>query len=228
MAIDFDKLKDDLFSVGKEVGDRVSDVSNIAKLKLDVRSKEDFLERQFAQLGRMYYAAHKNDVEAVAEQDTFVAIAETEAQIEGIKQTILDLQGAVCCPNCGEKYQKGFKFCPSCGAELKKEAAPEDDMFVDEEAEAVEAEVVDDDGAEEVQMDEEGDDAEIAEDAATEEVEFADDTAAEETDLDALDGTVVKEVVGADCNSEEVKPAIEEAIEKEIQSKEAAEHMQAE
>ena len=228
MAIDFDKLKDDLFSVGKEVGDRVSDVSNIAKLKLDVRSKEEFLERQFAQLGRMYYAAHKNDVEAVAEQDTFVAIAETEAKIEGIKQTILDLQGAVCCPNCGEKYQKGFKFCPSCGAELKKEATPEDDMFVDEEAEAVEAEVVDDDGADEVLMDEEGDEVEFSEDEVLEEADLPDDIVTEEKDLDALDGTVVKVVVGADCNSEEVKPAIEEAIEKEIQSKEAAEDMQAE
>lgn len=228
MAIDFDKLKDDLFSVGKEVGDRVSDVSNIAKLKLDVRSKEEFLERQFAQLGRMYYAAHKNDVEAVAEQDTFVAIAETEAKIEGIKQTILDLQGAVCCPNCGEKYQKGFKFCPSCGTELKKESTPEDEMFVDEETEVVDAEIVDEDGADEVQTDKEGDDVEIAEDAATEEAEVPDDAAIEETDLDSLDGTVVKVVVGADCNSEEVKPAIEEAIEKEIQSKEAAEDMQAE
>ena len=81
MAIDFDKLKDDLFSVGKEVGDRVSDVSNIAKLKLELRSKEDYIHRQFAELGRMYYEAHQKDTDTVAGQGMFKAMAETKVQI---------------------------------------------------------------------------------------------------------------------------------------------------
>ena len=224
MTIDFDKLKDDLFSVGKEVGDRVSDVSNIAKLKLELRSKEDYIQRQFAELGRMYYETNKDNADAVAEQDMFQAIAETGEQIEEIKKSLLDLQGTICCPQCGEKYQKGYKFCPFCGGELRNEPEQEEDIFVDEEV--VEAEVVDENSA----------DVETTDDVATEEAEIVDETAEKETDLDALDGTVVKEVAEADqvtnCDVEEVKPAIEEAIEeaieKEIQSKEAAENMQAE
>ena len=209
MTIDFDKLKDDLFSVGKEVGDRVSDVSNIAKLKLELRSKEDFIQRQFAELGRLYYDAHKEDADSVAEQDLFNSIAETEAQIAETKSTILNLQGAICCPECGEKYQKGYKFCPFCGGELRNEPEQEEDIFVDEEV--VEAEVVDEEDSDVADMDD-GSAEEESTDAVVEEEAEA---TADETDLDALDGTVIKEV----DDSEAVKPAIEEAIEQEIMSK---------
>ena len=211
MTIDFDKLKDDLFSVGKEVGDRVSDVSNIAKLKLELRSKEDFIQRQFAELGRLYYEANKEAADSVAEQDLFNSIAETEAQIEETKSTILNLQGAICCPECGEKYQKGYKFCPFCGGELRNEPEQEEDIFVDEEV--VEAEVVDEEDSAVADMDDGSADEESTDAVVVEEAE----TTTDETDLDALDGTVVKEV----DDSEAVKPAIEEAIEQEIMSKES-------
>ena len=140
----------------------------------------------------------------------FNSIAETEAQIEETKSTILNLQGAICCPECGEKYQKGYKFCPFCGGELRNEPEQEEDIFVDEEV--VEA-VVDEEDSDVTDMDagsagEESTEAVVAEDA---------EATADETDLDALDGTVVKEV----DDSEAVKPAIEEAIEQEIKSKEA-------
>ena len=211
MTIDFDKLKDDLFSVGKEVGDRVSDVSNIAKLKLELRSKEDFIQRQFAELGRLYYEAHKEAADSVAEQDMFNSIAETEAQIAETKSAILNLQGAICCPECGEKYQKGYKFCPFCGGELRNEPEQEEDIFVDEEV--VEAEVVDEEDSDVAGMDDGSADEESTDAVVVEEAE----TTTDETDLDALDGTVVKEV----DDSEAVKPAIEEAIEQEIMCKES-------
>ena len=201
MTIDFDKLKDDLFSVGKEVGDRVSDFSNIAKLKLELRSKEDFIQRQFAELGRLYYEAHKEAADSVAEQDLFNSIAETEAQIAETKSTILNLQGAICCPECGEKYQKGYKFCPFCGGELRNEPEQEEDIFVDE------------DDLDAADMDAGSTEEESAEAVVEEEAEAT----ADETDLDALDGTVIKEV----DDSEAVKPAIEEAIEQEIMCKES-------
>ena len=211
MTIDFDKLKDDLFSVGKEVGDRVSDVSNIAKLKLELRSKEDFIQRQFEELGRLYYEAHKEAADSVAEQDMFNSIAETEARIAETKSEILNLQGAICCPECGEKYQKGYKFCPFCGGELRNEPEQEEDIFVDEEV--VEAEVVDEEDSDVADMDDGSADEESTDAVVVEEAE----TTTDETDLDALDGTVIKEV----DDSEAVKPAIEEAIEQEIMSKES-------
>ena len=39
MAFDFNKLKSDIVSMGKDVGDKVSDASAIAKVKLDIHNK---------------------------------------------------------------------------------------------------------------------------------------------------------------------------------------------
>ena len=40
----FDKLSETIVSAGKDVGQKAKDVSGIAKLKMDIRSKEDFVE----------------------------------------------------------------------------------------------------------------------------------------------------------------------------------------
>ena len=50
MAFDFNKLKSDIVSMGKDVGDKVSDVSAVAKVKLDIRNKESYMEKQFTEL----------------------------------------------------------------------------------------------------------------------------------------------------------------------------------
>ena len=40
----FDKLSESLVSAGKDVSQKAKDVSEIAKLKLDIKSKEDYVQ----------------------------------------------------------------------------------------------------------------------------------------------------------------------------------------
>ena len=42
----FDKLSETIVSACKDVGQKAKDVYGIAKLKMDIRSKEDFVEKQ--------------------------------------------------------------------------------------------------------------------------------------------------------------------------------------
>ena len=116
MGIDFNKLKTDIVSAGKEVGDKVSEASNVAKLKLDIYTKEDFVEKQFAALGRAYYEAHKD--EDVPEKDFFASIVEAQVEIDALKDELMEVQGAVMCPQCSVKQPKGNSFCSNCGASL--------------------------------------------------------------------------------------------------------------
>ena len=58
MAFDFEAFKDSMVSAGKEVGDKVCEVSNVAKLRIDIRTKKDYLEKQFAALGSPIYQNH--------------------------------------------------------------------------------------------------------------------------------------------------------------------------
>lgn len=48
----FDEMKESLVSAGKDVSQKAKEVSGVAKLKLDVKSKEDYVEKQYAELGR--------------------------------------------------------------------------------------------------------------------------------------------------------------------------------
>ena len=66
----FDKLSESLVSAGKDVSQKAKDVSEIAKLKLDIKSKEDYVQKQYEELGRSYYEKHK-DEENVKKQSSF-------------------------------------------------------------------------------------------------------------------------------------------------------------
>ncbi len=139
----WDDLKGSLFAAGRDVSQKAKEVSEIAKLKMDIHSKEDFVEKQYANLGRAYYEANKaNASEKDAEQ--FRVITEAIEEIKRMNQQVLDIQGVAQCPNCGKKVPAGNAFCSDCGAKL-------DEIIVDatvvseetvEEPEVVEAEEV--------------------------------------------------------------------------------------
>ena len=112
----FDEMKESLVSAGKDVSQKAKEVSEIARLKLDIKSKEDYVEKQYAILGRMYYEQHKD--EEAAEEEQFKVIKEALEDIEHMKAEVLNLQGAAECPNCGERMPQGAAFCSKCGTIL--------------------------------------------------------------------------------------------------------------
>lgn len=119
MALDFDlnKVKESLKSAGKEVESMAKDVSNLAKLKIDIHNKEVFIEKQFTLLGKAFYQAHKD--EEVEEQVYFTSIKEAEEELAKLKAALLATKGAVACPECGSKQPEEKAFCADCGASLK-------------------------------------------------------------------------------------------------------------
>ena len=60
----FDKLSESLVSAGKDVSQKAKDVSEIAKLKLDIKSKEDYVQKQYEEL---IANTSKNKVAALTE-----------------------------------------------------------------------------------------------------------------------------------------------------------------
>lgn len=121
----FDKLGETIMSAGKDVGQRAKDASEIAKLKMDIKAKEDFVQGHFAQLGAAYYEQHKDDEvseEKTEEQEHFFLITEAQQEIERMRAEVLRIQGAMECPKCGAKMPQDAAFCSSCGAKM-------DDIF---------------------------------------------------------------------------------------------------
>ena len=118
MAFDFERLKSDVFAAGKTAGDKVNEMSQIAKLKLDLKSKEDDLQKKYAELGKAYYEANQAVV-SEADMASFDAIAALQAEISRINEELMNVQDSVVCPQCGMKQKKNHAFCSSCGAPLQ-------------------------------------------------------------------------------------------------------------
>lgn len=119
----FDRIGESLVSAGKDVSQRAKDVSEIAKLKLDIKSKEDYVKEQYAAIGEMYFEKHK-DEEGLDEAEQFFLIKEALEEIERMKAEVLRIQGSAECPSCGTKMPEDAVFCSNCGAKL-------DDIYED-------------------------------------------------------------------------------------------------
>ena len=114
----WDDLKGTLFAAGRDVSQKAKEVSEVAKLKMDIHTKEDFVEKQFAILGRAYYEANKENAN---EKDVaqFAVITEAMEEIQRMNQQVMDIQGVLQCPNCGKKVPTGNAFCSDCGARME-------------------------------------------------------------------------------------------------------------
>jgi len=113
----WDNLKGSLFAAGRDVSQKAKEVSEVAKLKMDIHTKEAFVEKQFATLGRAYYEVNKDNA-SEADVEKFAVIKEALEEIERMSQQVLDIQGVVQCPNCGKKMPADNSFCSDCGTKL--------------------------------------------------------------------------------------------------------------
>lgn len=110
-----DSMKSELLSAGRDVSQKAKEVSEVAKLKLDIKSKEDALNKQYVELGKRYYDMHKEGEIPEAE---IVNISTLRSEIADLKEEILQIQGACTCPQCGNTLPEGTVFCSQCGAKI--------------------------------------------------------------------------------------------------------------
>ena len=79
--------------------------------------KEDFIEKQYAQIGKLYYEDHKEEADGAYGQQ-MQAIADAFAAIDHMKEEVLKIKGARQCPQCGATVPEDTEFCGKCGAKL--------------------------------------------------------------------------------------------------------------
>lgn len=112
----FSKLGDTITNVGRDVTQKAKDVSGIAKLKLDIKAKEDYIKEQYVALGKAYY--EKNKENDVPEKAQFARIEEAMEDISRMELMILELKKARKCPGCGAEAAETAEYCSVCGMKL--------------------------------------------------------------------------------------------------------------
>ncbi len=112
-----------VFNRTKEVveaaGRKACDLTDLAKLKLDLAENEKSTQVALAALGRLVYDHRKGGAEQTdMEQDLMAHIDELLAEAETLQATIDDNRGCITCRECGKSNPKTATYCNSCGKEL--------------------------------------------------------------------------------------------------------------
>ena len=119
----FEKIGDTIVNVGKDVSSKAKELSGVAKLKMDIRSKEEFVEKQYALIGKKYFETHKDD--DILDYGECSSIEEALQSIKEMKKQLMELKGVKRCDKCGAEIPEGTNFCGRCGAKV-------DDFFEEE------------------------------------------------------------------------------------------------
>ena len=117
MAMEFiDKLGDTLVTVSKDATQKAKSISEIAKLRIDIRSKEDDINKKYQEIGKLYFEKHKEEEEPEYEQVS--AIKESKELLDELRVQLSQIKGVQRCPSCGKEMDLDADFCSKCGAKL--------------------------------------------------------------------------------------------------------------
>lgn len=110
----FSKIGDTITSTGRDVSQKAKELTGLAKLNMDVRSKEEYVLKQYSEIGKRYYEMHKDDAEPQFEEMSLIKAALEE--IEDLKNEIAEMKGLKHCTSCGAIMGAEDAFCTKCGA----------------------------------------------------------------------------------------------------------------
>ena len=107
------------------------DLSEVAKLKLQIAEAEKAVEDSYTQLGRLYAAAHRSDYEE-GFASVMAAVTNAEQTVKTLHQQLQDAKGVTVCEKCGAEVAKDAAVCSACGAEIPKPAPVEAEVVTEE------------------------------------------------------------------------------------------------
>ena len=105
------------------------DLSEVAKLKMQIAEAEKAADDAYAKLGRLYAAAHGSDCEAAFASEMAAAV-NAEQTIKTLRSQLWDAKGVTVCEKCGAEIPKPAPMeaevvTEDAPAEEPAEAAPE-------------------------------------------------------------------------------------------------------
>ena len=111
-----DKIGDTIVTVSRDVTQKAKDLSEIAKIRMDIRSKQDYITKLYQEMGKSYFEKHKNDDQPKYGQVSL--IKEAEEVIEELKEQLGAIKGTQKCPECGNEMPLDADYCSKCGVKL--------------------------------------------------------------------------------------------------------------
>lgn len=149
-----DEFKKNAAEVADRAKKKTTEITNIAKINLNIKSSEAKLAAVYEEIGRLFYSAEREGTDNTA--DIAVCIMKADKFVADIaegKKELAKLRKVKTCGECGAELDINFAFCNYCGAKQE--------MPVEEEPKAEDAEVAEEnEEIVEIAIEEEADDAE--------------------------------------------------------------------
>lgn len=120
-----DKIGGTIASVCGDATQKAKDLSELAKIRMDIHSKQDYISKLYQEIGKSYYEKHKNDEEPKYGQ--VLLIKEAEDVIDELKEQLSMIKGTQKCPRCDNEMPIDADFCSKCGTKLNVVVEESDD-----------------------------------------------------------------------------------------------------
>ena len=130
MAI-WDDITKKAAALSEKAVKQAKDLSEVAKLKLQIAEAEKAADDAYAKLGRLYAAAHAEDCEEAFAAEMAAAV-NAEQTIKTLRSQLRDAKGVTVCEKCGAEVAKDAAFCSACGAAIPKPAPVEAEVVTEE------------------------------------------------------------------------------------------------
>ena len=118
----FDKIQDAVIFAGREVKEAAGDLSERAKLRYEIRTREGYLNELYMELGKKYYMEHKDDErEEEGGLNSFTEVKNLLEELDDLRAELANKKGARHCPRCGAQVSQDSDYCGKCGAFMHEE-----------------------------------------------------------------------------------------------------------
>ncbi len=98
---------------------KTGELTNAAKLKVNLHLETTKLEKCFEEIGRLYYEGKRAGKDNFSEISAlFVTADEIKINISIINEEIAKLKNVITCPGCGSEVNRSFAYCNLCGTKL--------------------------------------------------------------------------------------------------------------
>lgn len=131
----FEEFKRNATDVANKAVKKTGELTNIARLGINVKTNEAKLSSVFEEIGYMFYEAQSTGADHTSDIASLIMKADKiKADIENTKKEIAKLKKVVICTGCGNEVSEEASFCPHCGAKIEKSEPEtcEDDCCCDE------------------------------------------------------------------------------------------------
>ncbi len=117
-----DNLKKNLSAAADTAVKKTTEVTEAAKLTVEIKSKSEKLNAVYTEMGRTVYGDMKNGTDSREKLTSLAADADAlKDTVAALKKKRAKAQGCVICPACGTKMKNTANFCSVCGEKLPKE-----------------------------------------------------------------------------------------------------------